>query len=198
MLTLTCNSKVAPSMYCSCAVYCVHCSLQTQPGLGLDETYYAWIVAAYSIGEFFSALAFSVAANYFKVKNLMMTVTFSLLVGSLLYGTGVSGWMLVVGRCLQGVYSGGGSTLFRIYIGETSNMAMELKGEDKSKSQLKNTNFFIAFGFGTLATGLGPGESVCVLETLNHVVTRKKRKSDTTTLIIPLYILVNSMYIKLI
>ena len=118
------------------------------------------MVAVFSIGELFSALGVGVLAKYFRIKTLMLGCILSLLVGSLLYGTGVHGAMLIVGRILQGVYSGGGSTLMRMYIGETSNIAVSLKGED-TKSQIKNTNFFLTFGLGTLGTAVGPGEVVC-------------------------------------
>ena len=115
-------------------------------------------MAAYSIGEFCSALGNGIAIKYFRIKTLMLTVTLSLVVGSLLYGTGVRGEMLIIGRIFQGVCSGGGATLLRVYLGETSNIAMKLKGEDKVKSQIKNTSFLWAFGLGGIALSLGPGE----------------------------------------
>ena len=96
-------------------------------------------------------------AKYLKIKTLMLTATFSLLLGSLLYGIGAAGEMLIVGRILQGVHFGGGSALLRIYIGETSNIAVKLKGEDKAKSQIKNTNFFLTFSLATLGVSVGPG-----------------------------------------
>jgi MFS family permease len=138
--------------------------VNVRSGLGLGETYYAWIVASFSIGEFFSALAFGVLAKYLKIKTLMLTATFSLLLGSLLYGIGAAGEMLIVGRILQGVHFGGGSALLRIYIGETSNIAVKLKGEDKAKSQIKNTNFFLTFSLATLGVSVGPGSAAIVVQ----------------------------------
>ena len=45
----------------------------------------------------------------------------------------------------------------RIYLGETSNVAIGMKGEDPRRSQIKNINFLISFGVGTTAIAIGPG-----------------------------------------
>ena len=134
--------------------------VQIRPGLGLDETFYAWAVSAYSIGELLFALAFAAAVKYFRVKTMTLIGLLCIIVGSAVYGSASAGWMVIVGRFLQGAYFGGQSALLRIYLGETSNIAIGIKGEDPLRSQIKNTNFLIAFGFGSIATASGPGEPV--------------------------------------
>lgn len=131
--------------------------MQIRPGLGLDETFYAWAVSVYSIGELLFALAFAVALKYLRVKVVTLIGLLCIIVGSTIYGLASAGWMVIVGRFLQGAFLGGQSTLMRIYLGETSNIVIEIKGEDPLKSQIKNTNFIISFGLGTTAVAVGPG-----------------------------------------
>lgn len=134
---------------------CVY--VQIRPGLGLSETFYAWAVSTFGIGELLFALAFGVAVKYLRVKSVALFGLFCIIVGSAIYGSASAGWMVIVGRFLQGAFFGGQSTLMRIYIGETSNIAIGIMGEDPLKSQIKNTNFLIYFGVGTTAVAIGPG-----------------------------------------
>ena len=77
--------------------------------------------------------------------------------GGLFYAVAEYGWMVLVGRFLQGLHFGGHSVILRIYIGETSNTVRDILGEDPEKSQLKNTNFLISFVMGTIGLVCGPG-----------------------------------------
>ena len=138
-------------------------AMQIRPGLGLGETFYAWAVSAYSIGELLFALAFAVAVKYFRVKSVTLIGLLCIIVGSVIYGFASAGWMVIVGRFLQGAFLGGQSALLRIYLGETSNIAIEMKGEDPLKSQIKNTNFLLSFGLGSIAVATGPGASTSTL-----------------------------------
>ena len=83
-----------------------------------------------------------------------------LVIGGLFYAVAQYGWMVLVGRFLQGLHLGGQSTLLRIYIGETSNTVRDILGEDPEKSQLKNTNFLMGFALGTIGLAVGPGENL--------------------------------------
>ena len=136
-------------------------ALQIRPGLGLDEPFYAWAVSVYGIGELLCALAFAVALKYFRAKSLTLLGLLFVIVGSTIYGSASAGWMVIVGRFLQGAFLGGQSALLRVYLGETSNIAIALKGEDPLKSQIKNTNFVITFGLATTAISAGPGMFAC-------------------------------------
>ena len=87
-----------------------------------------------------------------------------LVTGGLFYAVAQYGWMVLVGRFLQGLHLGAQSTLLRIYIGETSNTVRDILREDPEKSQLKNTNFLLSFIMGTIGLASGPGTytNVCV------------------------------------
>ena len=127
----------------------------------MDEPFYAWAVSVYGIGELLCALAFAVALKYFRAKSLTLLGLLFVIVGSTIYGSASAGWMVIVGRFLQGAFLGGQSALLRVYLGETSNIAIALKGEDPLKSQIKNTNFVITFGLATTAISAGPGMFAC-------------------------------------
>ena len=131
--------------------------VQIRPGLGLDEKFYAWTVSVYGIGELLFALVFAVAVKVVRVKLVTLFGLLCVIVGSVVYGLASAGWMVIVGRFLQGAFLGGQSTLMRIYLGETSNVAIGIKGEDPRRSQIKNINFLISFGVGTTAIAIGPG-----------------------------------------
>ena len=134
---------------------------QIRPGFGLDETFYAWAVSVFNIGELLFALIFAVALKYFRAKSLSVFGLLCIIIGSVIYGSASAGWMVIVGRFLQGAFLGGQATIMRIYFGETSNTAIALKGEDPLKSQIKNTNFVITFGLATTAISAGPGMFAC-------------------------------------
>ena len=114
-------------------------------------------MASYSIGELFAALTFAFATNFFPVKYLIGMVLLIAITGSLIYGFAVAGWMVMLGRGLQGVFQGGMSTLMRLYIGESTNIAISLKNEDPTTSQLKNTTYLITFASATTGAAIGPG-----------------------------------------
>jgi len=95
---------------------------------------------------------------HIKLKHLMLSGLLLLVTGGLFYAVAQYGWMVLVGRFLQGLHLGAQSSLLRIYIGETSNTVRDILGEDPEKSQLKNTNFLIGFALGTIGLVVGPGE----------------------------------------
>ena len=138
--------------------FCVF--LQIRPGLGLDENFYAWSVAIFSIGELLTALSLSFATKIFPIKYLMIITQLSIIIGGLIYGFAVAGWMVMMGRFLQGVFQGGMSTIMRLYIGESTNIVISLKKEDPSKSQIKNTTFLFSFGTATAGVAIGPGKLI--------------------------------------
>ena len=128
--------------------------------MGESETYYSVSIGIFSIGELIASLVFSALSSWhIKLKHLMMFGLLLLVIGGLFYAVAQYGWMVLVGRFLQGLHLGGQSTLLRIYIGETSNTVRDILGEDPEKSQLKNTNFLIGFALGTIGLAVGPGES---------------------------------------
>ena len=127
--------------------------------MGESETYYSVSIGIFSIGELIASLVFAALSSWhIKLKHLMMFGLLLLVTGGLFYAVAQYGWMVLVGRFLQGLHLGGQSTLLRIYIGETSNTVRDILGEDPEKSQLKNTNFLIGFALGTIGLAVGPGK----------------------------------------
>ena len=127
--------------------------------MGESETYYSVSIGIFSIGELIASLVFAVLSSWhIKLKHLMMFGLLLLVAGGLFYAVAQYGWMVLVGRFLQGLHLGGQSTLLRIYIGETSNTMRDILGEDPEKSQLKNTNFLKGFALGTIGLAVGPGK----------------------------------------
>ena len=68
-----------------------------QPGLGLSETWYSWIVSIISVGELAGAVATSVLLQRIYTKLLMLGNLSLCVFGGLLYGVGEYGWMLLIG-----------------------------------------------------------------------------------------------------
>ena len=128
------------------------------PGLEETEAFYSLTIAIFSVGELIASLVFSALSSWhIKLKHLMLFGLLLLVTGGLFYGVAQYGWMVLVGRFLQGLHLGAHSTLLRIYIGETSNTVRDILQEDSEKSQLKNTNFLLSFIMGTTGIASGPG-----------------------------------------
>jgi MFS family permease len=127
-----------------------------RPGLGLSETFYSWSVSVYPIGEVVTGIIFSISAKYTSIKSLCCVDSLLLTLGGVFYGSAVNGPMVLLARICQGSFIGGLSLIVRVYLGETTNIAMKLKNEDTKKSQLKNSVFIIVFGISAVSVGLGP------------------------------------------
>ena len=69
-------------------------------------------------------------------------------------------YFLMEGRFLIGLFQGSQQTLWRLYIGETSERAITFLPEEKrKKSTIKYTNFFIAFATASTNVAVGPCKS---------------------------------------
>ena len=80
--------------------------MQLQPGLGLSETWYSWIVSIISVGELAGAVATSVLMRKVFIKFLMLANLSLCAFGGLLYGVGEYGWMLLIGKSHSNTYLG--------------------------------------------------------------------------------------------
>ena len=69
-----------------------------QPGLGLNEAWYTWIVSISSAGELIGAIAFGNLSRYIYIKWLLLTSLAFNILGGTLYGIGKYGWMLLAGE----------------------------------------------------------------------------------------------------
>ena len=70
---------------------------QVQPGLGLSESWYSWIVSIQSVGELAGAIVISLLLRWCYTKYLMLSSLALCGGGGLLYGVGKYGWMLFIG-----------------------------------------------------------------------------------------------------
>ena len=71
---------------------------QIQPGLGLSESWYSWIISLSSLGEFTGAITYGVLLRFFLTKHLMLVNLSVAAIGGLFYGIGKFGWMLLIGK----------------------------------------------------------------------------------------------------
>jgi len=75
-----------------------HTHVQIQPGLGLSETWYSWVIGLSSLGEFTGAITYGVLLHFFLTKHLMLVNLSVAAIGGLFYGIGKFGWMLLIGK----------------------------------------------------------------------------------------------------
>lgn len=87
-------------MYCLDYFSVFFHSIQIQPGLGLSETWYSWIVSVQSLGELVGAIAAGIVLRWLYTKYLMLSALALCGCGGLLYGVGRYGWMLLIGTHL--------------------------------------------------------------------------------------------------
>jgi MFS family permease len=136
-----------------------------QPGLGLSETWYSWIVSIISVGELAGAVATSVLMRKVFIKFLMLANLSLCAFGGLLYGVGKYGWMLLIGRFFIGYYIGAVTVVLRTYVGETcSTVIAAMPPEKREKSNLKNTAFFATFIVCTMSSLSGPSLDAIVAQ----------------------------------
>ena len=76
----------------------MHDVLQIQPGLGLSELWYSWIISISSIGELLGAIVCGLLTHRIYTKHLILVSLFLCCVGGIMYGVGRYGWMLLVGE----------------------------------------------------------------------------------------------------
>ena len=78
-----------------------HSLFQIQPGLGLSETWYTWVVSIGSVGELLGAVLMGILSRRLYVKHLLLTALFSSFTGGLFFGIGKYGWMLLIGKYIN-------------------------------------------------------------------------------------------------
>ena len=74
---------------------------QIQPGLGLSETWYSWIVSIQSTGELVGAVLIGLLMRWLYAKHLMLANLAVSASGGLVFGIGRYGWMLLIGEALK-------------------------------------------------------------------------------------------------
>ena len=73
---------------------------QVQPGLGLSESWYSWIVSVLSIGELTGAVVISILLRWVYTKYMMLSSLALAVCGGVLYSIGKYGWMILIGECV--------------------------------------------------------------------------------------------------
>lgn len=144
------------------------------PGLGKSESFYAMAVAMYSIGEFVGALGAGPLTRLVSYRQNFLWSLVVCVVGNLLYGIGMRGWMVLMGRFFIGVNCGLLLVLITSYIGvtasEVSEKQQQLKQVSKSKTNVGYTlkdKLFVGYSFTTtLSYLIAPGEC----ELMHHFV----------------------------
>lgn len=89
-------------LWCGCVT--ALCPQQIQPGLGLSETWYSWIVSIQSTGELVGAILFGLLMRWLYAKHLMLANLAVCASGGLVFGIGKYGWMLLIGEALRCAY----------------------------------------------------------------------------------------------
>ena len=74
--------------------------VQVQPGLGLSESWYSWIVSVLSIGELTGAVVISILLRWVYTKYMMLSSLALAVCGGVLYSIGKYGWMILIGECV--------------------------------------------------------------------------------------------------
>ena len=124
--------------------------------LGSNPTFLGWCVSVYSMGELFGALILGPMHNTFGTKfTLLLSVALGV-AGSFLYGTAgfvpniswidnkIGPYFVLIGRLLQGIWTGGEQAVETAYIGENVN--------EKDRTKLLST----LSTFATMGFVLGP------------------------------------------
>ena len=137
--------------------------LQIEPGLGLSETFYHWMISVYSVGEFLGAMIAGYIAS--RIPFCYSTM-FTLLIGItayVFYATAINGWMMITARLLAGMYVSLGNVVAFAYFGVSYPLYLEALGkEERVREEQKTTKvkdrlftfYGVAANFGLLF-GLG-------------------------------------------
>lgn len=71
--------------------------MQNEPGLGLNELWYSWIVSIVSVGQLLGAVSVGLLTKLFFTKYILLTMLGVCCSGGILYAIGKYGWMLLIG-----------------------------------------------------------------------------------------------------
>lgn len=80
--------------------------LQGNPGLGASETVYSLAAGMYNGGKIMGTLSVAIFTRHIGFKFLFTSGVTLQMIGFLIYGLSVNGWMIVLSRALVGFNSG--------------------------------------------------------------------------------------------
>lgn len=118
--------------------------------LGSDKAFLAWVVALYSVGEAVGAVLFGSLATFYSTRLVMIAATVAGAAGSMMYfvaeaypGTWVGPWLVLLGRVLQGMWTGGSQAA------QQTHLAKVLPAEElTSTTVMLNAYACLGFVFG--------------------------------------------------
>ena len=155
-------------------LYCADFS-QTEHGLGLSETFYAWTIAAFSIGEFVGALSAGILTNIIPFWHNVLIGILAHTFGYLLYALATEGWMMIISRLLTGTFVGMQSVTAFTYFGVSYEKYLQALGEGRKEEEgktvrVKDTLFVLFALSSNMGHLIGPGwYIICFIYYYQHV-----------------------------
>jgi len=142
-------------------LYCADFS-QIEHGLGLSETFYAWTIAAFSIGEFVGALSAGILTNIIPFWHNVLISILAHTFGYLLYALATEGWMMIISRLLTGIFVGMQSVTAFTYFGVSYEKYLQALGEGRKEEErktirVKDTLFALFALSSNMGHLIGPG-----------------------------------------
>ena len=131
--------------------------LQIEPGLGLSETFYHWVITAHSFGEFLGALLAVYIVSRIPFWYSTMLVLLIDITGFVFYATAINGWMMITARLVAGMSCSMLTVLALTYFGVSYPLYLEVLGkEERVREEQKTTKVKDRlFAFKTLAANVG-------------------------------------------
>ena len=119
-------------------MYLLMC-LQIEPGLGLSETFYHWVIATYSFGEVLGALLAAYIVSRIPFWYSIMLSLLTNIAGFVFYATAINGWMMITSRVLTGTYCSMQTVLALTYFGVSYPLYLEALGKEQRVREEQKT-----------------------------------------------------------
>ena len=151
-----------------------------EPGLGLSETFYHWVITAYSIGEFLGALLAGYVASRIPFWYSAMLALLTNIIAYVFYATAINGWTMITARVLAGMYCSLQTVLALTYFGVSYPQYLEALGkeqrikEEQKTTKVKDKLFALYAVAGNVGSLLGPGLFTDVLLVLQCPCVRNR------------------------
>ena len=146
-----------------------------QPGLGQSETFYAWAVTLYSLGEFVGAMGAGFITKLLPYRLAFLLAIAMCPLGYLLYSlvTAAHAWVVLVARLCIGMNAGLLLVLITTYLGETATRVHKSMPQDGSLKDKLFVYYSLVSSFSYL---IAPGESsyIIMYDYYLHVIGRSQ------------------------
>lgn len=122
--------------------------------IGVSSTFYGWIVAIYSVGQFLASPIFGYWSNHAPARLVIVVSLFISAIGNILYGfvgnLPAAGWLMLLSRFLVGV-GAGNVAVCRAYASEASSLSNRA-GTMAKMSMAQGMGFVVGPIIGTILT----------------------------------------------